>query len=122
MIDRRYQAQNQNNHHKPTGEAEYAAQQPVKAPYHWKGYDVIQQIDHETHQNIQRDEAQQEGEDIEYRLPDGLIQVIRQGIDTQALEHLRPYIRLKRLGNHCQLVGNGRNSALYRRFTARNDL
>ena len=58
---------------------------------------MIQQIDHEAHQNIQRDEAQQEGEDIEYRLPNGLIQIIRQGIDAQALEHLRPNIRLKSL-------------------------
>ena len=58
---------------------------------------MIQQIDHEAYQNIQRDEAQQEGKDIENRLPDGLIQVIRQGIDAQTLEHLRPNIRFKSL-------------------------
>ena len=73
---------------------------------------MVQQVDHQAHQHVQRHEAQYERADVEHRLPDGLIQVVGQRVDAQALEHLRPHVGLEGLGNHGQLAGDGGDRVL----------
>jgi len=47
--------QHQHHDHQAASQAEEAAQEPVKAPHQREGDDVVQQVDHQARQHIQRD-------------------------------------------------------------------